>query len=265
MPAPTFQHFTDAAYGAPPEIAVVLGSGMGHVTRRLQRLHTVSFHDVPGLVAASVSGHAGRLTLATWAERRVLVFEGRLHRYEGHPWERVVEPVRLAHQFGARVLIVTNAAGGIHEALQPGSFMAIGDQIDWLRPYCWRLPGAGGIGAPRPSPYAERLLEQLLVVAAEQGVRLHKGVYAAVTGPCYETPAEIRALRACGASAVGMSTVREVQLGCDLGMECAGISCITNRAAGLGSGPLRHDEVLTAAAAQAERLADLLEEFVRRV
>jgi purine-nucleoside phosphorylase len=257
-----FANLAAAARAAPPEVALVLGSGMGPVARRLRVQHRVPFALVPGLAAATVVGHSGCLALGDWGGRRVLLFEGRLHHYEGHPWTSVVRPVEVARDLGARVLLLTNAAGGIHDALVPGSLMAIRDHIEWTRPYCWRLPGPGGVGPGRSSPYGERLRRLLLVVSTARGIALHQGTYGAVTGPCYETPAEIRALRAWGADAVGMSTAREAQAGHDLGMECAAISCITNRAAGLSHGPINHEEVLTTAAAQAERLAELLEGFL---
>jgi purine-nucleoside phosphorylase len=141
--------------------------------------------------------------------------------------------------------------------------MAICDHFEWNRPYAWRHPGVGGVGSDRRSPYSTALLNKLDAAALRLGVDLFHGVYAAVTGPCYETPAEIRALKTCGADAVGMSTTREVQAAHDLGMECAAVSCITNRAAGLTSTPINHDEVLTAASARSELLADLLEEVLR--
>jgi purine-nucleoside phosphorylase len=262
MATGTFAALTEAGRAAPLGAALVLGSGMGPVARRVRPEQRVPFAEVPGLAAATVAGHSGCLTLGDWAGRRVLLFEGRLHRYEGHAWDSVVQPVRIARDLGARVLLLTNAAGGIHEALGPGSLMAIRDHIEWTRPYCWREPGRGGLGPARPSPYAERLRRLLAEAAGARGIVLHDGIYGAVTGPCYETPAEIRAQRAWGADAVGMSTAREVQAGYDLGMECAAVSCITNRAAGLGSGTLDHEEVLRTAAAQAERLADLLEGFL---
>jgi purine-nucleoside phosphorylase len=176
-----------------------------------------------------------------------------------------VEPVRIAASLGARLLILTNAAGGIHDSLAPESLMAIRDHIQWTRPYCWREAGPGGIGPARPSPYSARLLALLTAAARNLGVELKQGIYAAVTGPCYETPAEILALKKWGADAVGMSTAREVEKGCELGLECAAISCITNRAAGLGDGPINHKEVLTAAAAKSDRLADLLENLIASI
>jgi purine-nucleoside phosphorylase len=260
-----FAAFAAAARAAGPAAALVLGSGMGAAARRLSDACAVPFAEVPGMPAAGVVGHAGRLTLGEWAGRRVLVFEGRAHFYEGHPWSAVTAAAGVAASLGARVLLLTNAAGGIRADLGPGSLMAISDHIEWTRPYCWRLPGPGALGPPRPSPYSPRLLGLLSEAADAAGVALARGVYAMVTGPCYETPAEIRALRAWRADAVGMSTAREVQAGCDAGLECAAVSCITNRAAGLGDGPLSHEEVLTTAAAQGERLGELLEQFVRRL
>jgi purine-nucleoside phosphorylase len=239
----------------PPHVAVVLGSGMGHVAARLRNCQSVPFAEIPGLPAASVQGHAGCLTLGDWAGRRVLLFEGRLHYYEGHPWEVVVRPMQTAASLGVRIAVLTNAAGGIAEPLGPGSLMAIRDHIEWTRPFFWRQP-------PRPSPYSERLLQILARVAQSRRCPLHQGVYTAVTGPCYETPAEIRAMQAWGGDAVGMSTAREIQAAYDAGLECMAISLITNRAAGLSGETLNHEEVLATAAAQSTRLADLLESFL---
>jgi purine-nucleoside phosphorylase len=243
-------------------VVLVLGSGMGPVVQRVRELHTVPFGEVPGLPSASVAGHAGRLTLGEWVGRRVLIFEGRLHFYEGHSWDVVTQPVRTAAVLGARIAVLTNAAGGIADGLGPGSLLALTDHIECNRPNWWRDPGPGGIGSARPSPYSHRLLERLSVAAAEAGVEFHRGIYAAVTGPCYETPAEIRALRAWGADAVGMSTAREIHAAADAGLECAAISCITNHAAGLSGEPLNHEEVLAMAAAQAARIAALLERLL---
>lgn len=252
-----------AAIKDSPRVSITLGSGMGSVAARVKRQVTVPFAEVPGLTATTVAGHSGTLSLGTWAGCRVLLFEGRLHHYEGHAWKAVVTPVKEAVVQGCKVLLLTNAAGGIHDALVPGSLMAIRDHIEWTRPYCWREPGPGNMGLPRLTPYSPYLLDLLQKAARGSSVQLHEGVYAAVTGPSYETPAEIRALRAWGADAVGMSTASEIQAGDLLRMECAAISCITNRAAGLSGGPLDHQEVLTTAAAQADRLGDLLERFLR--
>ncbi len=247
----------------PPELAIVLGSGMGGVVRRVAATWVKPFAETSGLDETTVAGHAGRLLLGDWAGRRVLVFEGRLHYYQGRSWAEVVRPIGTAASLGAKIIVLTNAAGGIHQSLRPGSVMAVRDHIEWTHPYCWRFPGPARMGSARPSPYSPRLLELFARAARDGNIRLHSGVYAAVTGPCYETPAEIRALRAWGADAVGMSTAREAQAAFDLGLECAGISCITNRAAGLGAGPITHAEVLRTMDEQSERLADLLERFLR--
>lgn len=258
----SFAEFAAAVRAARPEVALVLGSGMGSVVRRVEPIQTIPFGAIPGMAATTVAGHSGRLTFGRWAERRVLLFEGRLHYYEGHPWDKVIVPVQTAAALGAKVLLLTNAAGGIHAALGPGNLMIVNDHIEWTRPYCWRLPGPGGIGPVRPSPYSRRLVDLLARASQGMGADLLQGVYAQLTGPCYETPAEIRALRAWGADAVGMSTAREIQTGADAGMECAAISCITNKAAGLSGAPLNHEEVLTTAAAQSKRLAELFERFL---
>jgi purine-nucleoside phosphorylase len=257
-----FASLARAARERPPQVTFVLGSGMSRLTERVHALERVSFTEVPGMTGPSVTGHRGSLLLGEWAGRRVLVFEGRLHRYEGHSWNTVVEPIRVARFLGTEVLVLTNAAGGIHDALGPGSFMLIQDHVEWTWPCSWRRPGPGGLGGPRPSPYATSLQDVFLRAANDLRIGLRPGVYAALTGPCYETPAEIRALRAWGADAVGMSTAREAQQAFDLGIRCAALSCITNRAAGLSGEPLCHEEVLTTARAQSERLLNLLDGFL---
>ena len=264
MTIPTaWEQLSGRCRACPPRTVLVLGSGLGAIAKRLHLLVTVPFADIPGLPSASVGGHAGVLVLGEWIGRRVLLFAGRLHYYEGHSWEVVVRPVQLAAALGAREAILTNAAGGIADQLGPGSLMAIRDHLEWTHPYWWRRPGSGGLGGSRPSPYSLRLRTALHEAASAAGVELHEGIYAAVTGPAYETPAEIRALRAWSADAVGMSTAREIQAGVEAGLECAAISCITNRAAGLSSAPLNHEDVLNVASRQAERVAALLEMFLR--
>jgi len=259
----SFQDLAKAAHDAAAEVAVVLGSGLSDLALRLEGASSVPFADVPGLGPSTVAGHRGTITLGQWAGKCLLMFAGRLHFYEGHSWRAVTLSVEIAKFLGARVLLLTNAAGGIHDALVPGSLMAIRDHIEWTWPRAWLQPGPGALGPSRPSPYSSRLITGLQQAAKGLDFQLHQGVYASVTGPCYETPAEIRALRSCGADAVGMSTAREIQVGYDAGLECAALSCITNRAAGLTSAFLHHDEVLATAAAQHDRLAALMEGFLR--
>jgi purine-nucleoside phosphorylase len=252
-----FSDFHDQCQEVSPEVFIVLGSGMGGISARLKPVASLPFTDIPGLPSSSVQGHRGRMTLGEWAGRRVLVAEGRLHYYEGHPWDVVVRPIRLAAELGVRLALLTNAAGGIRGDLGPGSLLPIRDHLEWNRPYPWRH-------SQQASPYSPRLVEAICQAGKAVGLALSPGVYAAVTGPSYETPAEIRALRAAGADAVGMSTSREILAGVEAGLECAAISLITNPAAGLAPAPLDHAEVLAAASAAAERLGDLLEEVLRR-
>jgi purine-nucleoside phosphorylase len=256
--SPAFTHCISAASEIQPRLAIVFGSGMGHLASRLTTISSVAFSEIPDLAAASVPGHRGQLTLGLWADTPVLVFEGRLHFYEGHPWNVVTEPIRIAARLGTQIIVLTNAAGGIRDGLGPGSLMAIQDHIDWTRKCCWKSPPSNTNG----SPYSRHLLQLLGVAAEKEGIALQQGTYAAVTGPNYETPAEIRGLRALGTDAVGMSTVREIEAGYELGLECAAISCITNRAAGLSVGPINHHEVLSRAAEAADRTASLLEAFL---
>jgi purine-nucleoside phosphorylase len=260
-----YVEFAKRVSEGPLHAALILGSGMSDLAGRCQILERIAYSKVPGMAATSVAGHRGSLALGVWAQRRVLFFEGRLHRYEGHSWDSVIQPVRIAHQLGATVLFLTNAAGGIRDDLNAGSLMAIRDHIEWTWPSSWRRPGPGGLGGKRPSPYDTNLLEILVQAAAKLNILLATGIYAAVTGPCYETKAEIRALKSCGADAVGMSTTREIQQGRDLGMACAALSCITNKAAGLSDSAINHEEVLTTAKAQAERLSNLIEGFLQAI
>jgi purine-nucleoside phosphorylase len=258
QPAPRFADLVASCRRSPPRLALVLGSGMGDVARQLQNVIRVPFGEVPGLPAASVHGHKGCLTLGDWSGRRVLLFEGRLHYYEGHSWDVVTRPIRLAAELGVKAAVLTNAAGGIMDGLMPGDLMAIRDHIEWTYPACWRRPGPGGLGRERPPPYSPRLLDALDRAATAIGMNLRRGVYAQLTGPCYETPAEIRALKAWGADAVGMSTARELEAGVAAGLECAAVSLITNKAAGLAAGTLSHEEVLAAGAHGAVRVGALL-------
>jgi purine-nucleoside phosphorylase len=262
-PSHTFTQLTQAAHASRPRLALVLGSGLGNVARRLHRPIIVPFREAPGLPATTVAGHRGSLILGDWLDKKVLIFEGRLHYYEGHSWRDVTMLVHTASFLGAHAILFSSAAGGIHDALATGTLMAIRDHFEWNRPYAWRHAGPGGIGPKRPSPYSPVLLTKLDQAARRLGLGLFQGIYAAVTGPCYETPAEIHALKVCGADAVGMSTTREVQAAHALGMECAAVSCITNRAAGLSAGPINHAEVLATAAVRSEPLADLVEELLR--
>jgi purine-nucleoside phosphorylase len=245
----------------PPEVAVVLGSGLGSIAARVQPAHSFCYSLLPMLTTTTVDGHGGRLILGTWAGRSVLLFAGRVHFYEGHSWDRVLGPIRLAASWGVKKLVLTNASGGIRDDLTPGSLLAIRAHLNCTRPGLW--PSAEVINGT--TPYSANLRTMLTDAAAKLGFALTQGIYAAVLGPNYETPAEIRALRALGADAVGMSTACEIEAAAALGLECAAISCVTNRAAGLSATPLSHKEVLFHSERQATRLGDLLEQFLLSV
>lgn len=237
-----------------PEVFVVLGSGMGDLIRDLPSIAAIPFADVPGLTASSVHGHRGQFSVREWADRAVLVAEGRLHYYEGHPWENVVKPIQFAASLGIRKAILTNAAGGIRDDLVAGSLMPLCEHLEWNRPHPWRHP-------PAPSPYSSRINE----LVGEIGGAARPGVYVSVRGPSYETPAEIRAMRSQGADAVGMSTTREALAGAAAGMEVAAISLVTNRAAGLSAATLDHDEVLEVGRQAAGRLGVLMASLLARL
>lgn len=249
-----FAAFVHACKRHVPGVFLVLGSGLGEISDRVEPIAQIAFSHIPKLPLSSISGHRGRWTLGRWGGRVVLVSEGRIHYYEGHDWPTVTRPIRLAAELGVRFAILTNAAGGIRDDLEPGSLMPIRDHLQWNQPTPWR-------GSVEPSPYAPDLLEIIERIGGCQPA----GVYGAVCGPSYETPAEIRALRSMGADAVGMSTSREAIAGNESGLKCCALSMITNRAAGLSTSRLDHQEVLMEGRAAAGRLGDLLEQIVRRL
>lgn len=248
-------HLLSAIGDLRPRLAVVLGSGLGAVPHGFVEAASVSFGEVTGLHAPSVHGHSGRIAVGTVGGSPLLVFRGRLHYYEGHTWEHVAGPVERAAEWGIKTLLLTNAAGGIRGDLDPADLMPLSGHLFLQRR---QSPEARG---RRESPYSPRLLDLL----GEIDPGLLPGIYAAVTGPCYETPAEIRALRSMGADAVGMSTAFEAMTAVRLGMEVAAISSITNKAAGLVPGTLNHAEVLANAHKPAERLSHIVADLASRV
>lgn len=250
-----YRDFQEMLRRRPPHTAVVLGSGLGAAADAAATLAEIDFRQAPLLVPPTTEGHAGRIRLAHWGGGDVLIFSGRLHLYEGTPREAVLGPVRLAVDAGVGRWISTNAAGGIRDDLAPGCFLLLTAHVDLTR----SIPLDGRLQIARP--YCTETLGALERAASRIGSAMARGVYAAVLGPNYETPAEIRALRALGCDAVGMSTANEVEFAHSQGLKCAALSCITNRAAGLG-GRLDHAEVLECARRQTYRLARLLEQFL---
>lgn len=251
-----------------PAAVLVLGSGMGALAEELADPLRLPYAEIPGFPRATVAGHAGALVVGILEGVEVAMLAGRFHLYEGWNASQVVAPIRSLAALGADLLLTTNAAGGLRPGMVAGDLMLIADHLNLTG----RNPLIGPVvpGEQRfpdmSSPYDPKVREEIAAHAVERGIPLEQGVYAAVLGPSYETPAEIRMLRRLGADAVGMSTVPEVIAARALGMRVAGISCITNLAAGLGSGAaLSHDEVLRVGADAWGRLAALLRGVLPRI
>jgi len=250
-----------------PLAGIVLGTGLDQLADRIEGATRVPYAKIPGFHATSVTGHRGELIRGTLAGREVLALAGRFHMYEGHTPRAAAFPVRVLHALGARVLFASNAAGGVRRTLQPGDLMIIEDHINlmWQNPLVGALEPGDARFPDMSSPYSSRLTGLLLDAAQAIGLPVATGVYVGLLGPSYETPAEVRMLERLGADAVGMSTVPETIVAAAIGMEVAGVSLITNQAAGLGAAKLSHAEVVAAAAAAAGRFGELVMEFVRRL
>jgi purine-nucleoside phosphorylase len=253
---------------AVPDVAIVLGSGLGDFAGTLKDAASIPYGDLPNWPASKVIGHEGRLVVGTLAGRRVAALSGRAHFYEGHDLRTVTFAARVIGRLGVKVLILTNAAGGINVALKPGTLMVMDDHINLLGSNPLVGPNEERFGARFPDMsevYSKRLRGIADEVARAQGLPIGHGVYVAVHGPSYETPAEIRFLRTIGADAVGMSTVPEAIAARHMGVEVLGISCITNAAAGVLPKPLNHDEVMEVAKQVRGAFAALLEGIIGRV
>ena len=268
----TSRHIDEAAEavarlgGAPPEVAVVLGSGLGGVGRRVAGATAAPYAGLPHWPVPTVGGHEGRLVLGTLARRRVAVLAGRAHLYEGHDASTVAFAVRVMARVGVRHVVLTNAAGGVDPALAPGTLMIVDDHLNLQG--ATPLPGPGDAGPRFPDMsevYARRLRAAADDAAQAAGLAVAHGVYAGVRGPNYETPAEVRALRLLGADAVGMSTVQEAIAARALGLEVAAIACIANHAAGVADAPLSHDDVLATMQRTDAALADLVTGLIERL
>ena len=232
-----------------PTLALVLGSGFHHLLTELQVAGRLACARIPGFPRPAVSGHAGEIVFGHLAGTPVLVLSGRAHFYEGHDMDRVTFPIRALAAFGIRAVLLTNAAGGIHPKFRPGDFMVLTDHINFMGVNPLRGPEAPGRSrfVDLSATYDPGLRALLAAAARRARVRLRAGVYLAVSGPSYETPAEIRAFAGLGADAVGMSTVPEAVVARQCGLRVAALSCITNPAAGLGSTAISHAEVLETA------------------
>ncbi len=248
-------------FGAEPfEAALVLGSGLGGFMEAVEDPVVVPFEIVPGFPRSAVAGHAGRWVGGWLEERRILVQEGRYHAYEGLPTDVVHAPVRLAAALGAPVLVLTNAAGGVRRAFGPGAVVVLENHLDLMEGIRHGMDGFGRSAAT--GSYDAELGRLARRSAHEVGIPLECGVYAAVSGPSYETPAEIRLLDRMGADLVGMSTAPEVTAAHAAGLRTLALSLVTNRAAGIARAPLDHDEVIETGRAQAVTLERLLRAIV---
>ncbi len=250
-----------------PVAAIILGSGLGDLADRIQNATRVRYADIPGFHATNVAGHRGELIRGSLGGREVLALAGRFHMYEGYSARAAGFPVRVVHALGARVLFASNAAGGVNRAFDPGDLMVIEDHLNLM----FQNPLIGPIepGDTRfpdmSEPYSRRLIKALHDSAAANGISLRQGVYGGLLGPAYETPAEVRMLERLGADAIGMSTVPETIVAAAIGMEVAGVSLITNAAAGISSTALNHADVVAVGAAAAVRFSGLVGEFVSRI
>lgn len=250
-----------------PDVALILGSGLGALADAFGDATAIPFASIPGFPEVGVAGHAGRLVSGTLEGVSCVALQGRFHLYEGHDAATVALPTRVMLGLGARLLIVTNAAGGINRSFRAGDLMLIDDHINLM----FRNPLIGPVVAgdtrfPDMSQPYDRTLQRLAEeVALEAKVRLVRGVYAGVLGPSYETPAEIRMLERMGADVVGMSTVPEVIAARARGVPVLGISLVSNAAAGISATPLSHDEVVEAGREAQDRFAALLRGILRRL
>ncbi len=254
--------------GEAPDVAIVLGSGLGEFAEHVEEAVVVPYTEIPHWPRSAVIGHAGKLVAGIRGNRRVAVLSGRAHYYEGHPMEAVTFGVRVMARLGVKVLLLTNAAGGVNTAFGAGALMVIDDHINLLGANPLIGPNDERLGPRFPDMtevYSRRLRAAADAAAAERGLSLAHGVYVAVAGPSYETPAEIRFFRAIGADAVGMSTVPEAIAARHMGLEVLGLSCITNMAAGVLPQPLHHDEVMETARRVRHEFIGLLDGILARI
>jgi purine-nucleoside phosphorylase len=251
-----------------PHLALILGSGLGEFADTLNERRAVPFSAVPHFPLSSVAGHPGNVMLGRIAGTWVLCLQGRVHHYEGHDLKAVTFPIRVLGRLGVRRLIVTNAAGGINPRFQPGDLMLIRDHISLFCPNPLIGPNDAGLGPRFPdmsAAYSELLRQLARNCALRLKFTLRQGVYVSVTGPSYESPAEIAMLKRLGADAVGMSTVPEVIVARHMGIECLGVSNITNVAAGISKRPLSHAEVLEAGERVKPRLIALIKAICEKI
>ena len=251
-----------------PEIALVLGSGLGDYAKEMDVKERISYSEIEGFPVSTVPGHEGRFLFGYVKGVPIVAMQGRVHYYEGYPITDVVLPVRLMGLLGAKTVILTNAAGGVNFNFQPGDLMMITDHITTVVPSPLIGANIDELGPRFPDMsevYDKELREIIRQAARNTGISLQQGVYVQLTGPAYETPAEIRMCRIWGADAVGMSTACEAVAARHMGLKVCGISCITNMASGMSGKPLDHKEVQETADRVAEEFKKLVTETIRLI
>jgi purine-nucleoside phosphorylase len=251
-----------------PTIAVILGSGLGDFASSLGKAVSIPYEEIPHWPAATIVGHEGRLVIGDVAGRPVAALAGRAHFYEGHDLRTVTFATRVLGMLGAKILILTNAAGGVNTRFKPGTLMVIDDHINLIGSNPLIGPNDDRFGSRFPDMtevYSKRLRRVADEAAGELELPLEHGVYVVCHGPSYETPAEIRYVRMIGADAIGMSTVPEAIVARHMGVEVLGISCITNLAAGVLPQPLNHEEVLDTARRVRGQFIGLLQAIIARI
>ena len=247
-----------------PRVAIVLGSGLGGFADDFEDAVGIPYEDIPGFARSTAQGHAGRLEIGKLDQVPLVAMQGRVHFYEGYPLEQVTFPIRTFKLLGIKTLILTNASGGINVQLTQGALMVLSDHLNLMGDNPLRGLNDSRFGPRFPdmsAVYSPELQELVIEEARRLGVEVRRGIYAALAGPSYETPAEIHLLRNLGADAVGMSTVPEAIVARHMGIDVLGISCITNMAAGIGDEPINHEEVM----ATGDRVRSTFTQLLRRV
>jgi len=249
-------------------VALVLGSGLGAFADELEAAEAIPYSEIPGFARPTVEGHAGRLVVGRVGGVGVAAMQGRFHFYEGYALEEVTFPVRVLASAGASSLVLTNAAGGLNNSFEQGSLVLISDHLNLMGTNPLLGPNDPRFGPRFPDMtevYDREYQEAAVAEARAMGIELRRGIYAALTGPSYETPAEIRMLRLLGADAVGMSTVPEAIVARQMGLRVLGISCITNMAAGIIDEPINHEEVIETGQRVRETFAELLRRVIPKL
>lgn len=250
-----------------PEIGIILGSGLGELADEYCDI-SIDYKDIPEFEASTVKGHKGRLVFAVINGKNVVMMQGRFHFYEGHSIKKVVYPVKVMKKLGVKTIIITNAAGGVNPSFNPSDLMVITDHINLMgqNPLIGENDDAMGVRFPDMSEvYSSEYIDLIKKTGDELGIDLQEGVYLALTGPSYETPAEVRMARTLGADAVGMSTVPEAMVAKWAGMNVIGISCICNSAAGVSTVGLSHEDVINAANKAKNKFKTLVVEVIKKL